>query len=82
MSKAALNQLTKTMAVELGRKSTIVASLHPGTVDTDLSRAFTKNVPHKFTPKESVDAMMKVIDSLKPEDNGSFKDYQGKSIVW
>ena len=32
MSKAALNQLTKTLAIELGRKGTLVVSLHPGTV--------------------------------------------------
>ena len=32
MSKAALNQLTKTSAAELGRKGSVVVSLHPGTV--------------------------------------------------
>ena len=43
-SKTALNQLTKTMAVEFGRRKQKVACilLHPGTVDTDLSAPFQK----------------------------------------
>ena len=43
-SKTALNQLTKTMAVECGRRKQKVACilLHPGTVDTDLSAPFQK----------------------------------------
>ena len=43
-SKTALNQLTKTMAIECSRRKTNVACilLHPGTVDTDLSAPFQK----------------------------------------
>ena len=43
-SKTALNQLTKTMSVEFGRRKQSVACilLHPGTVDTDLSAPFQK----------------------------------------
>ena len=43
-SKAALNQLTKTMSLEFERKRQPVACvlLHPGTVDTDLSKPFQK----------------------------------------
>eukprot|EP00842_Homolaphlyctis_polyrhiza_P005717 jgi/Hompol1/6146/HPOL_002651-RA len=84
MSKAALNQLTKTMAVELGRKGASVISLHPGTVDTDLSRNFVKGVdPAKlFTPEKSVDLMMQVIRQLNAEQNGSFLDFAGKQIPW
>ena len=80
MSKAALNQLTKCMAIELGRKKTTVISLHPGTVDTDLSRPFVKKA--QFTPQASVEQMLHVIDRLELQDNGKFLDYQGKEIVW
>ncbi len=43
-SKTALNQLTKTMSVEFGRRKQKIACilLHPGTVDTDLSQPFQK----------------------------------------
>lgn len=43
-SKAALNQLTKTMSIEIARKKQNVACilLHPGTCDTDLSKPFQK----------------------------------------
>ena len=46
-SKTALNQLNKCMSIEFARKKQNVACilLHPGTVDTDLSKPFQKVVP-------------------------------------
>ena len=46
-SKAALNQLMRTLSIELARANpnACVATLHPGTVDTDLSKPFQGNVP-------------------------------------
>ena len=46
-SKTALNQLTKCMAVEFARRKQHIATLllHPGTVDTDLSKPFQKVSP-------------------------------------
>jgi len=46
-SKAALNMVLKTLAIEIGRrfKNQIIVGLHPGTVDTDLSKPFQGNVP-------------------------------------
>ena len=43
-SKAALNQLNKCLSIEFGRKKHKIACivLHPGTVDTDLSKPFQK----------------------------------------
>jgi NAD(P)-dependent dehydrogenase (short-subunit alcohol dehydrogenase family) len=82
MSKAALNQLTKTLSVELGRKGASVVSLHPGTVDTDLSRPYVKNAPHLMTADESANLLMDIILNLKPEDNGTFLDFKKKPIVW
>ena len=47
-SKTALNQLTKCMSVEFGRRKQHIATLllHPGTVDTDLSKPFQKVSNH------------------------------------
>lgn len=46
-SKTALNQLTKNMSIEFGRKRHPVSFilLHPGTVDTELSAPYQRNVP-------------------------------------
>jgi NAD(P)-dependent dehydrogenase (short-subunit alcohol dehydrogenase family) len=85
-SKAAQNQFTRTFAVEMGRKApkTIVVALHPGTVDTQLSEPFQKNVkPNKlFSVDRSVDQLFEVIDGLTPEDSGRFFDWAGDSIEW
>ncbi|KAH9500920.1 hypothetical protein Btru_069210 [Bulinus truncatus] len=77
MSKAALNMATKNLSVELSRdqRKTVCISLHPGTVDTDLSRPYHKNVPKLFTVNQSVNLMLDVINSLSLEDSGKFFTY-------
>lgn len=85
-SKTALNQLTKCVAVEFARKKDpiICILLHPGTVDTDLSKPFQKNVPKDklFTKEFSVGRLLGIIDSSKSHDNGKFFDWDHKEIVW
>ncbi|MBA0556054.1 hypothetical protein Golob_026189, partial [Gossypium lobatum] len=72
-SKAALNQLTKTISVEFARKKDPIACilLHPGTVDTDLSRPFQRNVPAEklFTKEFSVQKLLNIINNAKQRDN-------------
>ena len=62
----------------------IVVLLHPGTVDTDLSKPFSRNVdPGKlFTPSSSVEKLLRVIDSLKPEDSAKFFNYEKFELPW
>jgi len=85
-SKAALNQLLRTLSIELGRRSpnVIVVSLHPGTVDTDLSAPFQRRVPeHKlFSSERAADQLIDVIDGLGPDDTGSFRAWDGSPIPW
>ncbi|XP_022714492.1 uncharacterized protein LOC111274106 [Durio zibethinus] len=85
-SKAALNQLTKTISVEFARKKDPVACilLHPGTVDTDLSRPFQRNVPADklFTKEFSVQKLLTIINSTKQQDNGKFFAWDGQEIPW
>ncbi|KAB2089971.1 hypothetical protein ERO13_A03G088500v2 [Gossypium hirsutum] len=73
-SKAALNQLTKTISVEFERKKDPIACilLHPGTVDTDLSRPFQRNVPAEklFAKEFSVQKLLNIINNAKQRDNG------------
>ena len=87
MSKAALNMATKTVSIELGRrrgKAVLCVSLHPGTVDTDLSRRYHRNVePGRiFTPEYSVNCLMEIVETLTLQDNGKFFAWDGKEIPW
>lgn len=85
-SKAALNQLTKCVSIEFARKKdpVICILLHPGTVDTDLSKPFQKNVPKDklFTKEFSVQKLLGIINSSKSHDNGKFFAWDGKEIPW
>ncbi|WOK91701.1 hypothetical protein Cni_G00392 [Canna indica] len=85
-SKTALNQLTKTVSVEFARKKDpiICILLHPGTVDTDLSRPFQRNVPEGklFTKEFSVQKLLSIIDNAKSSDNGKFFAWDGQEIPW
>ena len=83
-SKSALNMVLKTLAIEIGRrfKNQIIIGLHPGTVDTALSKPFQGNVPEGklFTPEFSAEKLLRVIDGVKAEDSGNLFDWAGKRI--
>ena len=83
-SKAALNMLIRNYAIEQARRNDqfIAVSLHPGTVDTGLSKPFQGNVPDKqlFTPEQSANYLLNVIDQLSPADTGKAFDWAGKEI--
>jgi len=83
-SKAALNMILKTLAIEIGRrfKHQIILGLHPGTVDTALSKPFQGNVPEGklFTPAFSAEKLLSVIDNRTAEDSGALFDWAGERI--
>lgn len=83
-SKAALNMLLRNLAVELARShpQAVVAGLHPGTVDTGLSRPFQKGVADGklFTPEFSAASLMAVLDGLTPADSGGVFAWDGVRI--
>lgn len=83
-SKAALNMILQTLAVELSRSHplAVVAGLHPGTVDTALSEPFQKGVkPEKlFTANYSAECLMQVIEGLTPADSGGVFAWDGERI--
>lgn len=85
-SKAALNMLVRTVAIEQTRSApeSVVVALHPGTVDTALSQPFTRRTPQSqlFTPAMSASKMLGVIDALSPEQTGGFFAYDGSSIEY
>lgn len=83
-TKAALNQLVRTAAIELARthREAICVALHPGTVATSLSAPFvgSKRSPH--TPIQAARHLLKVIADLKSEDSGGFFDWRGQKVPW
>ncbi len=83
-SKAALNQLIRTSAIELARKrpEALCVGLHPGTVDTGLSEPFQANVPDGklFSPEYSAGKLLEVLDGLPAERSGRLFDYAGLEI--
>lgn len=82
-SKAALNQLLRTIAIEQGRRNpdSIVLGLHPGTVDTGLSKPFQRNVPTLLTPAAAARALLTVIDAATPAQSGRLFDWRGEEIA-
>ena len=85
-SKAALNMLIKTIAIEYKRKSpeTIAIALHPGTTDTDLSKPFQANVPPEklFSVDRTVSQLLAVIDQVGPDNSGEFFNWDGNKLPW
>jgi NAD(P)-dependent dehydrogenase (short-subunit alcohol dehydrogenase family) len=85
-SKAAQNQLMRTMSIELARynANACVATLHPGTVDTSLSKPFQAQVnPAKlFTPDYSADRLWAVLGGLTPANTGGFFAFDGSPIAY
>lgn len=83
-SKAALNMVLKTLSLEYGRrfKDLVIIGLHPGTVDTDLSKPFQNNVPEGklFTSEFSVEKMLTVIETVGPSDSGNLIAWDGKTV--
>ena len=80
-SKAALNMFVYTLAFETPKKGITLTLLSPGQVNTADSQGMKR--PGMIEAEESVSKMLKVIDSLTPEDNGKFLDYEdGRVIPW
>ncbi len=83
-SKAALNQIIKTMAVELRRTNldSVLVSIHPGTTSTELSKPFSKNGLDVRTPEVASKQILSVLGKLTTQDSGAFFDHLGKPIPW
>ncbi len=83
-SKAALNMLIRTLAIEWSRtaKQSVCVGLHPGTVDTGLSRPFQGNVAdgRLFTPAYAAGCLIDVLDQLEPADSGKVFAWDGSEV--
>ena len=83
-SKTALNQLIRCFSIELAAKrpQAICVGLHPGTVDTDLSKPYQPGVPDDklFAADQAARNLLGVLDSLTPLQSGRVYDWAGVEI--
>lgn len=76
-SKTALNMEWSCLAKDLEGKGVICVALHPGWVQTDMGGPTAT-----LTIDQSVPSMVKVIEGLKPSDNGRYISYDGNGLPW
>ena len=76
-SKTALDQVVKSLSVDLKPMGITVISLHPGWVKTDMGGP---NAPVSID--ESIKGMMKVIDATDIRNTGTFLNFDGQGLPW
>ncbi len=83
-SKAALNQLVRTAAVELNRRSpeALCIALHPGTVATPLSAPFSPAGLDVHSAAAAAGHLLAVVDQLSADATGGFFDWRGQPVPW
>jgi NAD(P)-dependent dehydrogenase (short-subunit alcohol dehydrogenase family) len=82
-SKAALNQVVRCAAIEIGRSrpEAIVLALHPGTIETDLTRDYARG-RFTATPARCAASLVRVCSQAVPDMSGGFYAYDGSRIDW
>lgn len=82
-SKAALNQIVRCASIELKRAhpEAIAIALHPGTIDTALTRKFAGG-RFTATPEACAQNLLRLCAVATPEMSGRFFAYDGSEIEW
>jgi len=76
-TKAALNAVTKSLALDLAPEKFKVITFHPGWVKT---RMGGENA--LISVDKSVEGLRQVLDNLSSNQNGQFINYRGEIIPW
>jgi NAD(P)-dependent dehydrogenase (short-subunit alcohol dehydrogenase family) len=76
-SKAALNMITKGLALDLKARGVTVVTMHPGWVRTRMG-----GPGGKLSVEESAAGQQEVLDRLTPAQSGMFFNYDGKPLPW
>lgn len=76
-SKAGVNAIMKSMAIDLADRGIIAIAQHPGWVKTDMGGNGAD-----IDVQTSVNGMKAVIDDLKPEDSGKLLSWDGTEMPW
>lgn len=84
-SKAALNMLIRNFAIEMGRthRDAVIVGLHPGTVDSDLSKPFQNGLPdgQLTEPARAAQNLLGVLSRLGPGESGKVFDFAGVEVA-
>ena len=82
-SKAALNSVGKSMAVDLKEKGVVVVLMHPGYVKTGLlASERMEQVKEAVEPEEAAEKLWKVLMEKGMEDSGRFWHREGMELPW
>ncbi|NXW69793.1 H17B6 dehydrogenase, partial [Hirundo rustica] len=76
-SKAALNMLTKCLALEYGSRGILCVSVDPGHVTPPLEQGMGP-----VTVEESVRGVLQLLAQLSATSNGTFWDWRGQRLPW
>jgi NAD(P)-dependent dehydrogenase (short-subunit alcohol dehydrogenase family) len=76
-SKAGVNAIMKSLALDLADRGIIAVALSPGWVRTDMGGPRAE-----LDVDTSVRGMQRVIDTLRPEDSGKFLAWDGRELPW
>jgi NAD(P)-dependent dehydrogenase (short-subunit alcohol dehydrogenase family) len=76
-SKTAVNQVVKSLSIDLSSRDISVISLHPGWVQTDMGGPNAE-----ISPDESVSGLKSILQSADLSQSGQFIEFNGNSIPW
>jgi NAD(P)-dependent dehydrogenase (short-subunit alcohol dehydrogenase family) len=76
-SKAAVNMVMRSLAIDLAPRGITCVVVNPGWVRTDMGGAHAT-----LAPTESVRALRQLIETLGPARSGKFFNYDGREYVW
>jgi NAD(P)-dependent dehydrogenase (short-subunit alcohol dehydrogenase family) len=76
-SKAAVNMVMRTLAIDLAPRGISCVLVNPGWVRTDMGGV---NAP--LAPADSVTAVRRLIETLGPAQSGKFFNYDGREYPW
>lgn len=78
-SKSAINMIMYTLKPDLAKKGITIGLIHPGVVDTAMSRGAP--IP-LLSPEESVSGVIDVIEQYTLETSGTFMQWDGNELPW
>ncbi len=76
-SKSAVNQVVKSLSIDLADRGITTLSLHPGWVLTEMGGPNAE-----IDTRESVAGLKSILQQAGPAQNGCFIEYNGQPIPW
>jgi NAD(P)-dependent dehydrogenase (short-subunit alcohol dehydrogenase family) len=76
-SKAAVNMVMRSLAIDLAPRGITCVVVNPGWVQTDMGGPNAN-----LTPAESIARLRRLLDSLGPAQSGKFFNHDGREYAW